>query len=249
MTNKQSTRYTSFIDILGFQKKILNIENEPESYEKIAAVLTNISTLNDLRKVVRPPNDDPVALKYFEETQDLRVQAFSDCILISAKDCDLGLVAVTAMSALTYWILFSHGFYARGAITKDLLTHCDSVIFGKALVRSYSLEQKVAIYPRILLSQEVYADLSSKKPLIPKKIDFDGQAFLDVFDTSTTKFINKWNETQPNLQAHINLANGQKELIRELETSTEIAVQQKLTWLKNYLNSNANNLGINQIGT
>src|SRR5690606_30949109 len=106
------------------------------------------------------------AVKMFENYQDLRVQAFSDCILISAKDNALGLVAVTALTALTYWILFSHGFYGRGAITKDLLTHDNNIVFGKALVRSHSLEQKVAIFPRIILSSETYADLTQKKPKI-----------------------------------------------------------------------------------
>lgn len=247
MTNKQSTRYTSFIDILGFQNSVLNIEDEPESYEKITSVLTNISTINELRKIVRPKESNPTALKQFEETQDLRVQAFSDCILISANDNALGLVAVTAMSALTYRILFSHGFYARGAITKDLLTHNENIVFGKALVRAYSLEQKVAIYPRIVLSKEIYDDLSNKKPAIPKKIDFDGQPFLDVFDSSSVKFINTWNERQPDLDCHINLENGREELIRNIQASKDVAIQQKLTWLKNYLNNNASGLEIKKI--
>lgn len=248
MDGKQRKRYTSFIDILGFQNSILNIEKEPESYKKIADTLTNISTINELRKIVRSDKDDPTALQHFEATQDLRIQAFSDCILISSNDNQLGLVAVTAMSALTYWILFSHGFYARGAITKDLLTHNEGVVFGKALVRAYSLEQKVSIFPRIILSQETYNDLTSNNKLrISTKTDFDGQPFLDVFDSKAIRFINTWNERQPNLQAHINLTNGRKELEKHFQQENDVSVRQKLTWLKNYFNSSAAHLELEEI--
>lgn len=245
MSDKQRIRYTSFIDILGFQNSVLNIENEPESYERIATALTNISMIENLRKMVRPKESDPYAETAFEQQQDLHIQAFSDCILISAADNRIGLIAVTAISALTYWMLFSRGFFARGAITKDRLTHDNNMVFGKALVRAYSLEQKVAIFPRIVLSKEIYEEIINEKHPIPVKVDFDGQSFLDIFDAQAKKVIDTWNERQPDDKSSINLENGLRELIAEIKNTNDPSVQQKLNWLKNYVNNSSQNMGFN----
>ncbi|WP_049629165.1 hypothetical protein [Cellvibrio sp. pealriver] len=249
MDNNQNykERYIAFIDVLGFEKSILNIKNEPDSYEKIVTALTNISTIRELTQIVRSERSDPNAVKDREKREDLRIQAFSDCIVISTNCNSIGLMAVTAISALIYRILFTYGFYARGAITKDLLTHSDNIVFGKGLVQAYSLEQKVAIYPRIILAQNVHSDLSNSKMSIPRKTDFDGQVFLDVFDSSVKKFIQTWNERQSNPNAHINLEHGRTELMQNLGKASETAIVQKLTWLKNYFNFNAIALGLKEI--
>jgi hypothetical protein len=247
MTNKQKQRYTAFIDILGFQRIISNTENEPDLYEKIEITLTNISNIDQLRKMVRSDESDPDAVVEFEKYQDLHVQAFSDCILISAADNEIGLLAVTAMSALTYWMLFSQGFFARGAITKDELTHDNNIVFGKALVRAYSLEQKVAIFPRIILSKEIADEITNKARHIPIKVDFDGQPFLDIFHPQAKKIINTWNEKQLDKKSSIKLENGSQELINQIETINDPSIQQKLNWLRNYLNNCAKNLDLNEI--
>lgn len=247
MNNKQKNRYTAFIDILGFQKSILNIENEPESYEKIVIALTNVSELDQLRKNVRPKQSDPNAVQHLENYQDLRVQVFSDCILISANENELGLTAVTAMSAVAFAMLFSCGFFARGAITKDQLSHDEKIVFGKALVRAYSLEQKVAIFPRIILSSEVVEDIENKNPSIPFKIDFDGESFLDVFNSMIGDIIESWNKIQTNIQYHINLNNGRNKLVNEIKSEKDPSIQQKLNWLKNYFNDSATLLTLKEI--
>jgi len=248
MASPQEIRYTAFIDILGFKQHVHAIDENPEKYETITAALTNLSVMDDLRKAMIESDHLSQSFKHIEEMQDLKIQIFSDCITISTADSKMGALAVTAMSALTYWILFSHGFFARGAISKDHLTLTDKLIFGKALITAYSLEQKSAFFPRIILDEHAFLEMGKHENLeIPIKLDIDGLHYLDVFHKSTHMIIERWNKQQKENKYHINLENGKNKLIDNLKTETETSSKQKLYWLKNYFNENSDKLKLEKI--
>lgn len=246
MKNNSNPRYTGFIDILGFKSAVYETAQNPEIYTRIITALTNLSSIEELLKKIRPADADAKDEEYVNAFIGLKVQVFSDCILISSKANNLGFTALTACCALSFWMLFSNGFFGRGAITKGELIHNDSIIFGKSLIQAYELEQKPAIYPRIILAKEINEEESVLTKKIPTKIDFDGTTFLNVFYPDTKRIITEWNNKH-SAENHIDLHKGRLALIEALHKDNDLSVHQKLVWLKNYLNEESENLGLDKI--
>ena len=62
------------------------------------------------------------------------------------------------------------GIFCRGAITKGKLFHKERVLFGSSYIKAYKLEEKQAIYPRVIIDPDIldFFDLSDNKmPLAP----------------------------------------------------------------------------------
>jgi hypothetical protein len=57
--------------------------------------------------------------------------------------------------------LLKQGYFIRGALVKDTLYHDDKTVFGKALLRAYSLESTIVRYPRVMVTREVVEDIRS----------------------------------------------------------------------------------------
>jgi len=89
------------------------------------------------------------------------------------------------------------GFCLRGAITLDDMYYPkenENVLLGKGIIQAYKLESEIAIYPRIVVDEEVYNFIKSNKlrgyPFGKKgtklteliEIDKDGVYFLDLLD-------------------------------------------------------------------
>ena len=51
--------------------------------------------------------------------------------------------------------LISNDILCRGAVTYGKLIHTKEMIFGPALVQAYETESKAALYPRIILSEDL----------------------------------------------------------------------------------------------
>lgn len=111
-------------------------------------------------------NGEPLKDGSFKFTAHPEISSFSDNIVASYPIVDgsltpadqvtmylgmmTGLVAQIAFHALNMSVL------VRGGITFGLLYHSGGVVFGPAMVDAYRLESKVANYPRVVISPEVY---------------------------------------------------------------------------------------------
>lgn len=70
------------------------------------------------------------------------------------------------------------GFLIRGGISVGKIIHTRNAVFGPALNRAYEIESTMAIFPRIVIDENVLPHL----PLIPSLIvQEDGLYFLDPF--------------------------------------------------------------------
>jgi hypothetical protein len=134
-----SERYCAFIDILGFGGLISRRE------ETVGEIRQLLSAVHARRTPER-------------QQTDLRQQSISDAIALSAPVNAVGFDAIcTAAEELSRRLLRS-GYFARGGLTKGLLYHDDSMVFGPALIEGYQLEKDVAKFPRILIPRSVAED-------------------------------------------------------------------------------------------
>lgn len=160
--NEYEQRYVAFIDILGFKELIKRSDKEPDNDREgenrphaVSAIFNaldfDLSLINDTYKKISPGTESP----------DLRLNTFSDFVVISSKLTPAGLdsLVFAVWRVVTEWL--SKGYISRGGISKGKVVHRDyeerksPIVFGPAFVSAYTLEQEIADYPRVVLSKEV----------------------------------------------------------------------------------------------
>jgi hypothetical protein len=148
-------RFVAYIDILGWKDAC----RDPRRHAEVSAVAktlnelpTNFShdlkeRLNHTKGVVPDPSH-----------QKTEVVAFSDSLAISTP-ADLGHTLFFKFLTIVCRGLLTDGFLTRGGVTVGDLYHKENMIFGPALIDAVELEQKEAIYPRLLCSRELVSEI------------------------------------------------------------------------------------------
>jgi len=168
----------AYVDILGSKERIAN---DVVSAVKAVGVLHAVAKFDQDRK-----EEFSKGGLAFGET--LHTSTFSDTIVFSCKpNTDDAGVLLWNVQMLCVFLLMK-GNYTRGAITLDGLLHQQSTIVGKALIEAHALEQQIAVYPRIVVT-DTAAELlkstriNSRTPKGPCQLrrDFDDLPTLDIF--------------------------------------------------------------------
>lgn len=180
-----SERFVAFIDILGFKEVVKSIEADNSSGNPNLSKIKSI--LNFMNEETYEPNysaDLPIYVETVQglierELGDPRLTYVSDCIVISAEATLDGFKGLSRKIHKITADLAIDGVFCRGAISKGLLYHQGKVMFGSAYNRAYQLEERAAIFPRIIVDPDVldFFDLTDgKMPLAPAffGIDEDG---------------------------------------------------------------------------
>lgn len=217
--------FVAFLDILGMSKLVEPTEDAPERVKEIAETLRLIAQLRSSPVTWRTRNLETGEVK--ETTWDTQIRTFSDCVAIFVPVASGRLNDLLNLSIFFHDSLLSKGFPVRGAITvgkmywdprwcvklADATTASNPrITFGPGLVEAYELENKVAIYPRIIVSPslvkllhanpEAPLDVQCYDPsVITQSVaeqlftygdiikllrsDFDGIAHVDVFRISS----------------------------------------------------------------
>ncbi|GEM_PF-4962454 len=112
------------------------------------------------------------------------ISSFSDHIALSLpipeKNFDL-LNCIFGLFRYAIWLhhlMLRHGFLMRGAMTLGDLFHEGNIITGDALNRAVDIEEKLSVYPRVIVENEIIKLLPSNKRYF-LKTDFDGLNFVD----------------------------------------------------------------------
>ncbi len=185
---KSSESYVAFLDILGFKNIVLKNE-----LEKIAELLCKIEELI---------NTEKFALYYAVNSGDHRSKHFlhNKCLLksriISMSDSIVVIVPADNRYALSTIVricnyiqtelfnILDQPVLLRGAITKGEIYNRGSIVCGKALVKAYMAEENNSIYPRIILSEEIYqsgkAVVDREDSFLLKK-DKDEYYYIDTY--------------------------------------------------------------------
>jgi hypothetical protein len=91
-----------------------------------------------------------------EHHRDFPVSTFSDHV-VGSLDCDDPKLERLFQCAVDFSmaVITNAGFLVRGAITVGPLVHDVDVIYGPALIAAYELERDIAVYPRIVVEENV----------------------------------------------------------------------------------------------
>jgi hypothetical protein len=175
-------RVTAFIDILGFGDLVTRSVGDVALQQSISDALSAASPATmkekDLVKLNRehiPPENLAQATMISElfcrmlmEQHPVCVSFFSDSVVISACADDLlasqMVLDLTCKLSIRLWS--EHRLTLRGGMVVADLYHVDGgQIFGPAMGKAYELENKRAVYPRILVDATC-ADLFKRQPTI-----------------------------------------------------------------------------------
>ena len=171
---KTKKSIVAFVDLLGTSQAIKNDEND-----------VNLHTMNYILQTAFDMCEDTSVCK-----TKVNVKAFSDNIVFSMElpedndETERMAIVHNVMEICAFFQIaaFEMGISTRGGITVGDFFCNDIFVWGKGLLRAYNLENKVAIYPRIVVDESIL-------PLIPEcdnagskhhvMTDFDGIVFLD----------------------------------------------------------------------
>lgn len=141
---RTSNYCVAYLDVLGAEEFMENEQND--------------KFLNDLNSIYTDAVHD-VKFTNLVTEKDVHVKIFSDNILLAIKvdkKDNLRQNKIETIINLTgniYNNALYHGYLMRGAITEGPFYKDDDSIFvyGKALIDAVKMEEKFAIYPRIIM--------------------------------------------------------------------------------------------------
>lgn len=140
-------RLVFFIDILGFREIIKQTDGRIAVQN--SRTIENIFNLfNNYGRFFSEGDEEMFESK--------KITQFSDTIVVSFILKQPGDIIFTLSDCLHLIMnLLGKGFLCRGGVAYGKLIHTDKLIFGPALVEAYDLEQRAALYPRVIISEGV----------------------------------------------------------------------------------------------
>ena len=219
--NKTFDRYLiAYVDFLGIKERMKK-ESSYESLHFLKALLTGAR-----RKAA--------FIQRVNAIDDFIIKVFSDNIVIAQKIqddivSDQIISILNLVSLLQFEAFFQFDFPLRGGITIGELFIDDSVVWGTGLIEAYQIENSLANYPRVIVSQKVndeYENCQEKSLNLFAMIkqDVDGYWFVDYLTAV------------PNIQLipKISASLAHKAALHANENDR---VKQKINWIISYFNS------------
>lgn len=136
-------RIVAFVDVLGFKNLVMQSQTDDRALQNITSAL---SSLYDWIWQWEADGGN----SSFAFTQ------FSDSVVLSAiadtlDSFDMLLQLMLGIVDIAY----NNGVIVRGGIARGGLIHDREMVVGPAMVEAYLLESKKAVYPRIIISEEL----------------------------------------------------------------------------------------------
>jgi len=182
-------RVLAFIDVLGFSNMVAGTMNSGIEDEGATRKIRDFFE-NAQKQLCKA---DP---KYADFKKSRVVNHFSDTIVISYLKTEGGGVFQLLSDILFLCVTaLQRHCSLRGAIVCDKLYHEKEIIFGPAMVKAHKMEQSLAIFPRIVLDDDIlciankypaeYPSKSEQSKTIKRMVkkDFDGLHYVDCLDT------------------------------------------------------------------
>ena len=219
-------KFVAFIDILGYKDLLYNSERDGKTLELITL----------LERLLK----ENITWKKFNYPDEFKIKMFSDCISLSVPHDIVALAGLLAHLATIQSELINNQILIRGAVTVGNHYESENLIFSKALIDAYEIESKKAIYPRIIIDEQIVNIIgnSDKNTFLRSLIlkDYDNQLFLDYL-------FSYWNQgdcsegVQRILKVQRNLI-----LTSRSKHKNEPVILQKLAWLSLYHNQTVKNI-------
>ena len=212
-----SNYFVAYLDILGASKYM---QDNSEQF------------LNDLNVIYENAMNDVIFTNVLSK-KDIAIKIFSDNILIAVKttkqdtDRQSKLVKIINLVGNLYCNALRLGYLVRGSITEGKFYRNKTFVYGKALVEAVKLEEKIAIYPRVIIQDNLVS-------LIPQYIaqDSDRKYYLNCFI---------FTKTFDNTTFKLRILN------QLTKCSNNEEITQKIMWLVTYFNNFQQSLYSNNV--
>lgn len=158
--DQYETYIIAFLDILGF-KDLINTSSFDEVLDIFKAIITNREAAIALGRAVEDDDTSPEGeryKRYNESFEDTKIHIMSDSIVVATPSLHPESLAVVVDICNTVQeLLFDlkSPILLRGAIAVGDFYLNGNLVFGKGLVDAYWAQEKYAVYPRIILSNDV----------------------------------------------------------------------------------------------
>ena len=250
--------YVACLDILGFTKKVKK--------EKILG--SELKTLVEGMKICGSIKSGGKAIcdeNGIKRTIEIKSHFFSDSIAFFIRKTEADVPHLFFIIRYLQDQLWKLGFCLRGGISVGEMywptdVEDQNILLGPAWIEAHKLEDEIAVYPRIVVSKEVFDNLSgvSAEPFGSENIsklkqciqkDRDGVYFLDLLNKKTTRnegekltkqdgnFYIEWNPGTSSLWPSVK-DSVQKMIDKNIKDNPSGKIRQKYDWLQNYLGSN-----------
>lgn len=252
-------RLIAFVDLLGFKNYVdKSADGTREGYQlknnidKIMNLIDGIKIANDFNLTDRQKVE--LDNMFYKATHNflpkIQLTFFSDCIVISTPielndKCEINYVKFLDRIIQIALQCTTYGFLLRGSITCGKLTHEEAIhniCYGPAMNRAYLIENKKAVYPRILIDAFAIKELLRDKnhaDIIRKylKADtIDGEMFLDYLGCEVNYKNDKYLEKQVEDYKSF-LMNVKNLIVKNIEIfKNNDNIYSKYLWYKNYYN-------------
>lgn len=214
------TYLIAYVDFLGMKDKMKQ-ENSYASFRKLQALLSGVR-----KKAAFIEKNNAI--------DDFEIKVFSDNIIIALKIKEEVLSTqiisiINLVSLLQFEALFQFGFPLRGGITIGELFIDDSVVWGTGLIEAYQIEDKLANYPRVIVSKIVIETYDKQED-----VELNLFAFIQQ-DTDGYWFVH-YLVAAPNITLIPVLSNNLAEIASSCINEND-RVKQKINWLISYFNN------------
>jgi hypothetical protein len=184
-----SNRAVAFLDVLGFQNKLTEFEAEAIQYHQNIAIENEVDddfnngSLHFSQKASDFIQTFNSAISKLD-TDKFSYYLFSDNICITAKNVNSNgensLVELLMVISELYFEFVQQGYFLRGGVDYGLFIDKSSIALGVPLATAYKLESTLAVFPRIVLSQNFIKQFE----VYPKEGE---QEYTSLFDSSLIK--------------------------------------------------------------
>lgn len=210
----------AYIDFLGIKERM----HQKSSFE----------SLQILRFILARAKKNAAFISGINTIDDFEIKVFSDNVVIAQKVnreklCDQIISIVNLVALIQFEAFFQFDYPLRGGITIGELYIDNSIVWGTGLVDAYNMENALANYPRVLVSQVVLDayEKCDKKTLNLHgllKEDIDGAWFVDYLLAA------------PNLELIPEISASLYDKAKRHENDA-LRVRQKINWIISYFNS------------
>lgn len=202
--------FIAFLDILGFSNMV---KSDFESSSKNKIYLKKLFNIYNYTSKIQEPN------------LELNIIQFSDSVVLSVPFSEEAFSQFVSIIAKYQYDLFCEDILCRGGIAYGKHFIQEGFVFSNGLIDAYKIENKVAKYPRIVVSTDLIE-------LIYKNKIIDGN--VPLIKENDDLFFVDFLENRDLIASSENLKK-----ILEMNKYSDVSIKEKHRWLTEYFDFKA----------
>lgn len=252
--------FICYFDLLGYKEYIAS-NNENQYLKLIDSIVCKIlSGIADIKKELVSVGANIFGVESYQKFENMahglvEYRIFSDNVVLAFESTKIEYIDVKLLQILIKYIaelqaqlLLEYGTAIRGSIVRGNIYFDDNYVFGKGLVKAYTYENDVAIFPRIVIDKECDKLLKSESKLKCKLVEYISSddmwinATTDLYDFIIKdfdgfSFVNYLFSDKVGKKSSTNKLELHKiKVLENVRTSESLKIYQKYSWAITYHN-------------